>query len=282
MRTYQHVIDTKAVKQTLNSIPDYWVVRDLNERDYGIDLMVEIFSPCTKNSKGHEQYEATGYVCYLQIKGTNTKIEEDKEKHVSFQIDKKTLFYVEKFATPFILIRVCTLENYEEVYFLWLQRYIIDILDVENARWRNSKTQTISVKIPASNVLKKNWPKIERIASRIKFIEEYAEFYERYTEVLEYCMNITNGMDLDLHPLIKQLDRIKNLSTLMKYNTCCIDSNCIEELIEYIKNVNNGISLTTEFEDFPHKFNLNLLYDSKKTIMFVENFVAEGQEDYIY
>ena len=71
MRTYQHIIDTASVKLTLNSLPDYWVIRDLNERDYGIDLMIEIFTKSGFDKQGHETYDATGQICYLQIKGTN-------------------------------------------------------------------------------------------------------------------------------------------------------------------------------------------------------------------
>lgn len=33
MRNHQHIIDTKAVKQTINSILDYCVIRGLDEEE---------------------------------------------------------------------------------------------------------------------------------------------------------------------------------------------------------------------------------------------------------
>lgn len=52
MRTQSHIIDTKAVKAVMAQLPDHWVVRELSERDYGIDLLVEIFAPGLKDAMG--------------------------------------------------------------------------------------------------------------------------------------------------------------------------------------------------------------------------------------
>ncbi len=284
MRNYQHVVDTKAIKKTLNSIPDYCVVRDLTERDYGIDLMVEIFEKNGEDKNGHDTFDATGHVCYLQIKGTNTEINKNKNSDtVSFSVEKKLLFYVEKLATPFILVRVCTLHTKEVVYFLWLQRYISDILDTKHPNWRTDETkETYTVRIPIKNSLPDNFEKIKKVAARIKYIEELSEFHERY----QYFNNMYHSIIADKfydYPLIlSELNRIKNLNTLLNFNNLCIRQESIVELTQYLESVRDGIIRPSTMEDFPNNFNLEQLHQSNKSLMFIEEFVAENEDDTVF
>lgn len=136
MRVYQHIIDTKAIKATMQAIPDHWVIRELTERDYSIDLMLEIFKKVRQNRLGHTNYDSSGYVCYLQVKGIDSDLIVNSDDTISFSLDKNSLLYVEKFTTPFLLIRVSTKTN--EIYFVWLQRYIMEVLDDSNPTWRES------------------------------------------------------------------------------------------------------------------------------------------------
>lgn len=41
-RHKNHVLETMSYKIFNNAIPDYWVVRDMTERDYGFDAMLEL------------------------------------------------------------------------------------------------------------------------------------------------------------------------------------------------------------------------------------------------
>jgi len=283
MRTQQHIIDTKAVRLVINSIPEYCVIRELTERDYGIDLMVEIFSEEGENKFG-TFYETTGHVCYLQIKGTNKEVEINSDNTVSFSIDKKSLFYVEKFSTPFILIRAYTLKKEGQVYYLWLQRYISQVLDIEKPDWRTSSEESLTIKIPIHNNLSINFEKIKRIAWRIKYIEELVEFHERYTEIMMDFVNL-----IELHErfqgfdfLIKELKRLSLLKTLLTKNNCCIDKNCILVLISYIEGIRDGINKPAKLEDYPDNYNFELLNDSLMSMRFIEEFVAENEEDTTY
>ncbi|MCJ7933434.1 MAG: DUF4365 domain-containing protein [Chryseobacterium sp.] len=101
MRVIQHIIDTKAVKKVLAAFPDEWVIRELSERDYGIDLMVEIFEQIGKDDHNHNQYDTTGYTAYLQIKGTGEELKFSNKKSESCSVTRKHLMYVEKFPIPF-------------------------------------------------------------------------------------------------------------------------------------------------------------------------------------
>lgn len=60
-RAQNHITETRSLKIFLNLVPDEWVVRDLSERDYGTDLLVEIFTT---------EGQPTGYTFWVQLKGT--------------------------------------------------------------------------------------------------------------------------------------------------------------------------------------------------------------------
>lgn len=286
MRTYQHIIDTKAVKHTLNSIPDHWVVRDLSERDYGIDLMVEIFSESGQDKHGHSYYDATGRVCYLQVKGTNTKLSLNRDNTVSFNIEKKALLYVEKFSTPFILVRVCTLEKEKVVYYCWLQRYILEVLDKKTPDWREKDQDTFAVRIPTSNSLPTNPKKIEKIAGRIKYVEEAAEFYEKYTLMKPGFEGMIKGkFSAKLFDLfINDLKRIRNLSTLLDLNHCQVNQDDIDNLIQFVTDIKNGKRKPKSIDDFPDPlmFNLDLLVGDNFMRMALEEMIAENDNDTVY
>lgn len=286
MRTYQHIIDTKAVKLTLNSIPDHWVVRDLTERDYGIDLMIEIFAEDGYDSNNHKNYNATGRICYLQVKGTNSELKLTKNT-VSFKVEKKALLYVERFATPFLLIRTYTNENENKVFFLWMQRYIIDVLDEKDADWRVSNQTYFNVRIPKSNLLPTNAEKVEKIAGKIKYLEEFAEFYERFNLIhTEYKYRFINGaFDDELFEyVIKQLKRIKNLTTLLSLNHCQVGVLDIENLIIFLQDIKIGKIFPKTIEDFPDPlmFNLDLLMNDNFSRMSLESLIAENYKDTVY
>lgn len=284
MRTYQHIIDTKAIRQVLNAIPEYCVIRELTERDYGIDLMIELFSKIGENKHGHAVYDTTGHVCYLQVKGTDKELSINDDDTISFNIDKKSLYYVEKFSTPFLLLRVCTKKDNEGIYFLWLQRYISDKLDSDIPDWRSAKEESITLYIPVHNNLEENFEKVEKIAWRIKYIEEQAEFHERYSEIIQGLQGIILEQDKFAHftTIIRDLKRLAQLNTLMTKNHCCINQDCITELIEYIKKIRRGVESPTEMEDFPHNYNFELLRTSNMSTRFIEEMEAENEGDTTY
>lgn len=286
MRNYPHIIDTRAVRQTINAIPDYCVVRDLNERDYGIDLMIEIFKKTGVDKIGHDTYSATGHVCYLQIKGTNRELHLNRDNTVSFNIEQKALLYVEKFATPFILVRTCTLDGKKKVYYLWLQRYISDELDFKRPAWRTEKQETFAVKIPIKNDLETNFDKVKRIASRIKYVEEHAEFYEKYTLMKPAFEGMIEGKltKTQYKQFILDLKRIKNLNTLLEFNNCQVDQTDIETLINYVTKIQDGKINPESIEDFPDPlmFNLGLLETDNFMRMAMEGLIAENDNDTVY
>jgi len=283
MRTYQHIIDTAAVKATLNALPHHWVIRELTERDYGIDLMTEIFEKVDVDHNGHDTYGATGHLCYLQIKGTNIEFSGNKDGSVSFPLDKNSLLYMERFPTAFILVHVCVLQGKEEIRFVWLQRYVMDVLDFENFNWRESKQEHFSIRMPDHNVLPDNSEKIEIIAGANRHTTESAEYQERYEIIKQHKYAIINNPDYNgYEDLLKELNRLRRLTTLLKRNNLCVGLKAIEELIDYIKEVRRGLETPKDLEDFPHNFNMEQLSLENSSRIFIGNFVAENEQKTVY
>lgn len=285
MRTCQHIIDTEAVRYTLKHIPTHWVVRDLSERDYGIDLMIEVFAEAGVDKHGHSVYDATGRVCYLQVKGTKKKLAIGQAGTVQCKIDKKTLLYVEKFSTPFILLRVSTLKGVKAAYYCWLQRYILEVLDKETPDWRADEKSSFTVNIPRNNCLKTNPDKISRIAARIKYIEEAADFYEKY--ILMNCgwqtMVAGKFTEEQYRSFVADLKRIGNLTTLLELNECQVRKEDIQTLIAYVavhKNRRRKQPLSRNIKKI--LFNLELLLQDNFMRMSVENMIAEQAYDKTY
>ena len=62
-RSIQHIHDTKARGLFFNSMPSEWICRELLERDYGIDFLLELVG-----DSGH----LTGHIVAVQLKGTTS------------------------------------------------------------------------------------------------------------------------------------------------------------------------------------------------------------------
>jgi hypothetical protein len=152
--------------------------------------------------------------------------------------------------------------------------------------WRESSQNSFTIKIPAENDLSIKHDKIERIASRIKYIEELVEFREMYTVVEPMLSEIAAGhYDNGNDPftfIILQFGKISRLHTLLSKNNCCIDYKAIKELRLLIKGVARGDIDYNQLSDYPHKYNLDLLKSEVDSKIFVENFVAENSGEKVY
>lgn len=272
MRTQTHIIDSKAVKAVMASLPDHWVVRELTERDYGIDLMVEIFSPGLIDAKGKPAFSATGAVFHVQIKGTEKELAPVRDGTINYSIEKKSLTYVERFSTPFFLFRVCVTAP-QKIYFLWIQRYIRDVLDCDEPMWRETAEEKTTVRIPRNNELQNGFERIEKIAFEPKFIEELVEFSEIYSDVESQI----EAIRLDMHAadesaithLRNRAYRIRRLAVLLACNQCCISRESVDELIDYIGELDTDRG---RLEDPPNSENFALLAESAVSMASVSAF----------
>lgn len=61
-RPKQHVTETASYRILKNTIPDEWILRDITERDYGVDCYIEIVG---------DDSHLTGDMAFIQLKGTD-------------------------------------------------------------------------------------------------------------------------------------------------------------------------------------------------------------------
>ncbi len=109
-RTPQQVADTAATVLFKKSLPNDWVVRELSERDYGIDALVEM------TSKGR----MTGNVIAAQLKGDSRLILGTRETNNYRRLKRSTYNYLIGLPTPSYLF-VCA-ETEQQVYWASLNQ----------------------------------------------------------------------------------------------------------------------------------------------------------------
>jgi hypothetical protein len=276
VRTQTHIVDSRAVKAVMAHLPHHWVVRQPTERDYGIDLIVEIFTPGLNDAKGKDAFPATGSVFHIQIKGTEQALMPVQAGTINYCIDKNSLSYVEKFSIPFFLFRVSVADP-QEIYSLWIQRYIKDVMDRETPMWREDKSDSITVRIPPENKLPDRISRIEEIAFRPKYLEELAEFTEIYEDIGNRIGAIragTHHVDEDvISDLKNRAYRARKLDVLLTRNNCCINRQSIDDLIQYIMGLDTPEGRKTQP---PEEYNFGLLAQSMTGMDMVENLVLEN------
>ena len=105
-RDAKHVTETSSYKIFSRNIPDHWIIREVSERDYGIDCYIELVN---------NQNQVTGELISVQLKGKQ-KIKWTKDDYFTFSgINISTTNYWMKFPTP-VFICLVDLET-EEVFY---------------------------------------------------------------------------------------------------------------------------------------------------------------------
>lgn len=140
-RIEQHVIETASYKIFELIIPNEWVIREVTERDYGIDCYIEI---CEKGYM-------TGKMVSIQLKGTK-KIELTKNEEfiTYYNVGTSTLNYWNNFPVPVILLYIDI--NRNEVFYLNIKEYLREnYLDFINETLNHLNIPT-SQKISTYNV----------------------------------------------------------------------------------------------------------------------------------
>lgn len=139
-RIPQHITESKSYKIFSNHIPHEWIIRDVTERDYGIDCYIELV-----NNKN----QITGELISVQLKAKEMGIPWTKKNtYTHYDINSGTTNYWHNFSTT---VYLCFIDNYtEEVFFISVKDYIrnnyyeflteklhykiekLDILDINN------------------------------------------------------------------------------------------------------------------------------------------------------
>jgi hypothetical protein len=106
-RVDQHIIETDSYKIFSNNIPSKWIIRDISERDYGVDCYIEIVN---------ENNQLTGDLVSIQLKGISSEINWTKNETYNISgIKISTSNYWNNFQTPVFIFVIDTLN--QKVYY---------------------------------------------------------------------------------------------------------------------------------------------------------------------
>lgn len=191
-----------------------------------------------------------------------------------------------KFPTPFILILVDLTKPAEEgVYFLWLQRYVFEVLDEENQDWYTSDQNTITVRIPVQNTLPDNVTKLENIAYFLPKLEQWVKYNEIYYLLESALYALADGRfnrsQASLSHLKAQLKKVMRLDVLLNNNDCCISCLEFKELLELLEDCQR-CSDYSRLLLFPHYENMRMLAESINSIHSTDAFIAENEGVVVY
>ena len=219
-RSQTHRIDSDAVRVVRTLLTPDWVERSAEDRDYGVDMMLETF----------DGEDPTGILVLLQIKGQEASFGSDP---VSFSVPVKTLLYARMFAAPFFLVHVSNADR--KAHFVWLQKYIEIRLTNDSPRWR--RQEQVTIHFPAENVLSTEG------LEKIRDLAQYTAHRDLGIVFMRHLHWLVRGMD-DFYetkslPAIEQaLIRLKEIRGLQPflsaYDDFCEDLD-VEELEAVLK-----------------------------------------------
>lgn len=105
-RVDQHITESSSFKIFNSVIPNSWIVREVSERDYGIDCYIELV-----NSNN----QVTGELISIQLKGIQSIIWTKENYHTLSGIKLTTTNYWRVFPIP---VYICLVDlNSKEVFF---------------------------------------------------------------------------------------------------------------------------------------------------------------------
>lgn len=115
-RAENHIRETSGYKVLESKIPSDWIIRDVTERDYGIDCYIELVN---------SDKRLTGEIAFIQMKSTDSICWRKSDNGFKFHnIDKATTNYLNSFKIPTYLFLVDL--STEEMFFLSVKEYIIE------------------------------------------------------------------------------------------------------------------------------------------------------------
>ena len=126
-RPRKHQIDTEACNALRTIVPSSSVIREI-EYDYGLDFQVELFN----------ESKSTGKMFYLQLKGTDKDITDDK---VSYQLETKHIEYYSSIGEPVLFVVYSTQTS--QFWAIWANK----LKSIYSAKSLSQKTIKITLDI---------------------------------------------------------------------------------------------------------------------------------------
>lgn len=255
-RSLSHQIDTQAQKILDSKCPVDWVKREQHP-DYGIDYEVQVFDG--KNP--------TDTWFRIQLKGKEKYFETSESIKIQFKTDTLE-YYMTKVPFPVFLIVVHVRK--QEIHWLFIQKYVNEILKNKNPEWMKQKTVTLT--IPKKNVFN-DTKKIESIAREgMKYthqlvfgipdwslsfeVEGALDDINKFEENRKRRYKEQNEMDLQLAVKYHEMENKEKSAKMFKdiFKRTKDDEDC---RIEHLSSVSGIISLISPLQKSERKIILD-------------------------
>ena len=290
-RHNNHLIEKRSLQILNSKLPAEWIIREVTERDYGIDLYVEIV---------REDGYVTGDMVALQVKGKEKVKIDDSGDFTFYQINESTLNYWKGLPIPVYFFVVCL--KTEVCYWSNVKEYLRNdkfILGADNTyRVSISNRNTISNESPSLFILnylrEKRWKAIEiAIEKSLMFFSSFGPFVlmcKRKPDE-EYCSSVVQYILLEHYEYYSILSRYilgktpkplpywydKNIEFLKDSEFLTFRYSVVKEMLndfvseyrEAIKQVNLMV-LKTHSNYFSNRFPFLYMHLKKRPLTFVQ------------
>jgi hypothetical protein len=205
-RCNTHRIDTLAVRMVESTLPADWIKRSVEDRDYGIDMMLEAF----------DGDDPTGVLVLLQVKGREASF---GREDVSMSVPVKTLLYAQMFQTPFFLVHASLGD--QKAYFVWLQKYINTRLASDSPQW--NRQDHVTIRFPSDNLLDRDGlSKIRDLVTYVVHRDMGVTFLSHLIWLRQHVENYHQGGGK--HELEEALVRVNEIRKLEEFLASYEDS----------------------------------------------------------
>jgi hypothetical protein len=270
-RVSQHISETASFKLFSSKIPDNWIIRDLTERDYGIDAYLELTN---------DENELTGELVLVQLKSRKLISWTKDNIYTICDIDIATSNYWFRIVVP-VFIFLADIDN-QELYFLSADHYI-----KRNFR-EFAKQESFNYRVERVNKFEGE----EGIFSfKFDFYYEYAR-QQFENELLFFLSNLENYQvfqsdhdNRDFHLGIEPPDLIFFEAMHRNFKFLCIYLNIdnpIPSLAELKKRSHNKFKDKFYYELYEHDLTEWALDFQNLTLKIINNLKSflEGELDY--
>lgn len=223
-RIEQHITETASYKIFSNVIPNNWIIREVTERDYGIDCYVEIVN---------DENQVTGELISIQLKGIKDGIKWTKKDYYTFSSIKiSTTNYWNIFPTP-VFICLVDIKNNEVFYCPVKSEIRKNYLEYKKEiRMSYKILKKNKLTLGTNSIFLENYFKEKEI---VNFEKELVAFISNYHQYKEFVSSNTGRdifMGIDFDRILYLTHFYNNLQYLHQYLNLKWD---IKSLAEYKK-----------------------------------------------
>jgi hypothetical protein len=271
-RSNTHISESISFDALSSVLPDEWIIRELTERDYGIDLYLEIVG---------KDGAVTGDLVALQLKSTNSVKFNDKGLFTYSGIKKSTINYWLGLPVPVFLI-VVDLSN-KHVY--WSS---VEINQREGKFSKDNKTASLSLTkdsdfsekgiafFKMTYIREKRWPEIESA------IEKSIMSYNSLGPLVLMCQRKSDNEFCSTsiqYMLIQHYEYFTLLSRYLFFNKPKYLPYWYDQHVQYIKGNNLDGSLTFSYKVIKEMIKY-FVWDYRDCIIAGYQLVTETQKSY--